>query len=172
VWASPYSIGNLTRHPPPAYLSPAIYEETWQAVFDTADEFDLVAPQDSMGAQGNSFQNASDYLRAARNASRSAARPRPTWANIEIFETWPRSCRWTPNASCAGRHPAPWARIKEQMQNEASVLSPDNASAATLIAWEWYSCFSPNAAGDPLHRFPAAARQNYEAYKAYLANGL
>ena len=31
--------------------------------------------------------------------------------------------------------------------------------------------FSPNAAGDPHHSFPAAAKANYEAYLAYLENG-
>ena len=66
VWASPYSIGNLTRHPPPAYTPPATYRDTWRKVFDAAGDMDLAAPQDSMGAQGNSFKNASDYLLAGK----------------------------------------------------------------------------------------------------------
>jgi DNA-binding HxlR family transcriptional regulator len=39
------------------------------------------------------------------------------------------------------------------------------------VAWEWYSCFSPNAVGDPHHPFPQEAKANYEAYMAYLRQG-
>ena len=115
--------------------------------------------QDSMGAQGNSFQNAADVL---GNMSAEV----PTWANVEIFEIWPRSCQPSPTNPCHGRHPAPFDRIKKQMANEAGKLG--RPQSATLIVWEWYSCFSPNAIGDPHHPFPEAAKANYVAYLEYL----
>ena len=52
------------------------------------------------------------------------------------------------------------------MADEAHALG--GASQATLIAWEWYSCFSPNAVGDPRHAFPEAALANYRLYQQYL----
>ena len=52
------------------------------------------------------------------------------------------------------------------MANEAGKLG--GPESATLIAWEWYSCFSPNAIGDPHHPFPEAAKANYVAYLEYL----
>ena len=165
VWASPYSIGNLTRHPR-GFVSPAAYGKGMRSAFDAAaaaaapSKFHHVAMQDSMGAQGNSFENASDFL---GNMSAQV----PAWANVEIFEVWPQSCQWPD--PCHGRHPAPWDRIVKQMANEAAQLG--GPASATLIAWEWYSCFSPNAVGDPHHPFPQEAKANYEAYMAYLRQG-
>ena len=163
-WASPYNVGNRTRFERSRILTPEMMGSLWQQVFQVgaisataasfwtiehslgscfmscilqvwAPSFDLVAPQDSMGAQGNSFQNASDYL---GNISVGAARAgRETWSNVELFEVWPRSCQWP--TRCEGRHPAPFSRIEQQMANEWKFTSP-------LIAWEWMSCLSPNSA--------------------------
>eukprot|EP00949_MAST-11_sp_MAST-11-sp1_P005194 g5194.t1 len=164
VWASPYSIGNLTRHPT-GFSSPAEYATAMATAFTSANEnapaskpyFHHVAMQDSMGAQGNSFQNASDFL---GNMTERVT----TWANVELFEVWPRSCQWP--QPCHGRHPAPWSRIKAQMANEAAQLG--GGEQAILIAWEWYSCFSPNAHGDPHHPFPNETLANYRSYMSYL----
>ena len=186
VWASPYSIGNETRHPS-GFVRPVAYAQAMRAAIDAAggpNLFHHVAMQDSMGAQGNSFQNASDFLGNMSALVRS-------WSNVELFEVWPRDCQWPD--PCHGRHPAPWTRIVQQMANEAAQLG--GAESATLIAWEWYSChffaraahrqrrshvlttpsfahryscFSPNAGGDPAHPFPAEAKANYDAYMAYL----
>ena len=167
VWASPYSIGNLTRHPT-GYATPTEYRAAWTSIFQHAPSLDFVSPQDSMGAQGNSFQNASDYLAAVSAAGTDAKRTTPQWSNVELFEVWPTSCQWpTP---CHGRHPASFeGRIRQQMHNEATVLSPDdNGASATLIAWEWRSCFSPNALDDPHLPFANVSRLNYDAYVAYL----
>ena len=112
-----------------------------------------------MGAQGNSFQDAADVL---GNMSLYV----PTWANVEIFEIWPQSCQPSPENPCHGRHPAPFERIVHQMSNEALKLG--GAASATLIAWEWYLCFSPNAIGDSHHPFPKVAKANYDAYIKYL----
>lgn len=162
VWSSPYSIGNLTRRPT-GYVQPAAYAAALNGMVAAAGGpavFSALALQDSMGAQGNSFKNASDYLGNISAAGISA------WANVELFETWPPECHWTTNQSCTGRHPAPWSRIEAQLANEAATLGgPDKA---TIIAWEWYSCFSPNGFGDPHHPWPAAAKANYNAYLAYL----
>ena len=169
VWSSPYSVGNTTRHPPPGYVSPRDYGDAWSSIFSKAPDFDLVAPQDSMGAQGNSFLNSSQYLGNISNAARANGR-KETWSNVELFETWPPSCRWSKQKACPGRHPAPFERIKAQMQNEARVLG--GGGAAILIAWEWYSCFTPNAADDPLHHFSNETAANYRAYVSYLQENM
>ena len=44
------------------------------------------------------------------------------WANVEVFEIWPRSCVPTQSQPCHGRHPAPFDRIRSQLANEAAVL--------------------------------------------------
>lgn len=162
VWASPYSILNMTRHPHGYSTPPFEYAKGMRAAIDAAggiDYFHHVAMQDSMGAQGNSFQDAASVL---GNMSTFV----PTWANVELFEIWPRSCEPNSTNPCHGRHPAPFSRIVRQMNNEGSKLG--GPEAATLIAWEWYSCFSPNAIGDPNHPFPKEARANYNAYIEYL----
>ena len=60
--------------------------------------------------------------------------------------------------------PAPFARIRAQLENEARVLG--GADRAKLIAWEWLSCLSPfMPATDPR---AAAAAALYSAYSAYV----
>ena len=79
---------------------------------------------------------------------------REIWSNVELFEVWP-----LPDGK--GRHPAPLARIKRQMANEVGL-------AQKLIAWEWHSCLSPNAADEP---DGAVSKQRYAEYKAYVTGG-
>lgn len=128
------------------------YADWWAQVFEWSPHLDLIAPQDSMGANGNSFQNVSDYLGAMAAASRRVGRA--IWSNVELFEVWPANC----SEHCGGRHPAPIDRITAQMANEAAITS-------TLIAWEWHSCLSPHAQdlayGDVI-------KQRYEQYKQYV----
>ena len=169
VWASPYSIGNLTRYPT-GFANASFTQLAWSKIFSGAPSLDFVAPQDSMGAQGNSFQNASDYLAAVANGGKDAKRSVQQWSNVELFEVWPKSCQYNHTHPCRGRHPASFeGRIRQQMHNEANVLSPeDNGASATLIAWEWRSCFSPNAFNDPHIAFPNETKANYDAYLKYL----
>ena len=118
VWASPYFVANLTRHSSRDIMNARFYADFWGQMFTWAPDFGLIAPQDSMGAQGNSFENVSTYVDAMRAASQHAApAPRPFWSNVELFEVWPRDCEWP--SVCHGRHPAPFARIKAQLANEA-----------------------------------------------------
>ena len=152
VWASPYFVANETRHAPSSIMDANFYADFWGQIFEWAPDFGLIAPQDSMGAQGNSFENVSTYVDALRAASSAAARP--FWSNVELFEVWPTSCAWP--APCHGRHPAPFARIKAQLANEAT-------RADRLIAWEWESCLSP------LHSDSSAAL--YQQYKQYVLGG-
>ena len=152
VWASPYFVGNLTRHEPTSIMNPGFYADFWGQLMDWSPDFGLIAPQDSMGAQGNSFQNVSDYLDAM--AAVSHAHKLPIWSNVELFEVWPRSCQWP--QQCHGRHPAPFERIKAQLANEAP-------RADALIAWEWESCLSP------LHSNDTA--RLYAQYRAYVLGG-
>ena len=114
------------------------------------------APQDSMGAQGNSFGNVSDFLAELAAASKRAGRR--MLSNVELFEVWPQSCQWSPATGiCTGRHPAPFARIVEQIANEAPL-------ADELIAWEWHSCLSPYGQTN-------WTTTVYEDYKAYVRGG-
>lgn len=158
--ASPYNVGNLTRFTAAEILPPAFMGDLWEEILGQwAPALDVIAPQDSMGAQGNSLQNATDFL---GNLSAAAARAgrRRAWSNVELFETWPPSCLWP--APC-GRHPGPFPRILEQIRAEARL-------STTLIAWEWSTCLSPNAAAAGVAPASAsAAAANYAAYKAYLA---
>ena len=122
VWASPYSILNQTRHPVGYNTTPAEYAKGMRSLFDAVGgsggaggggpSLGHVAMQDSMGAQGNSFANARDVL---SNMTLQV----PTWGNVEIFEIWPRDCEPSATNACHGRHPAPFARIKAQLANEA-----------------------------------------------------
>ena len=38
------------------------YADWWKQMFEWSPHLDLIAPQDSMGANGNSFSNVSEYL--------------------------------------------------------------------------------------------------------------
>ena len=161
VFASPYYIRNQTRRPDAKYgdLSPAKNGRLWERILDQwALELDLIAPQDAMGAQGNSFENVSSYLGEIAAASRRAGRR--VWSNTELFEVYPQSCQWP--ATCHGRHPAPFNRIKQQMANEAPLVD-------ALIAWEWTSCLSA-LAGRLLYRgqYPNATAELYAEYFDYV----
>ena len=149
VWASPYYVGNLTRHKPTDIMDAQFYGDWWAQVLEWCPHLDLIAPQDSMGAQGNSFRNVTDFLGAMARGSRRVGRS--IWSNVERFEVWP-----LPEGK--GRHPAPIERIKQQIANEVGL-------ADKLIAWEWHSCLSPNAAdiayGDVI-------KQRYLDYLAYV----
>ena len=103
------------------------------------------------------WESSSRSLNASKKARRISRCWRPLWSNVELFEVWPRSCEW-PDA-CHGRHPAPFERIKAQLENERPL-------AEKLIAWEWSSCLSPNNGSET---WPEATKANFEAYKAYLA---
>eukprot|EP00937_MAST-01D_sp_MAST-1D-sp2_P002277 g2277.t1 len=140
VWASPYFVANATRYPDPAQFElPRMYAEMWEEVFVWAPDFDLVALQDSVGANGNSLLNVADYL---GNLSAAAARQRRAqWANVELFEVWPRSCQWSREAGpCRGRHPAPWERIKAQLAAEAALVHGawPNATSALYSQYKDY----------------------------------
>ena len=82
-------------------------------------------------------------------------------AALQHLYRGPRSCQWPDE--CHGRHPAPFSRIKAQLENEAPILSgPD----PQVIAWEWTSCLSPTAGNGAA--FPEANKANYEAYLAHI----
>lgn len=157
VWASPYAVANRTRYPATEWVPPAAYAELWEMAFLFAPTFDHVAQQDSMGALANSLGNVREIL---GNLSAVSTRQRRTlWSNVELFEVWPRDCEWP--QPCHGRHPAPFARIRAQLANEAPLVGP----SGQLIAWEWSSCLSPNNGSSA---WPAETRANYEEYVAYL----
>jgi hypothetical protein len=141
VWASPYFVGNKTRgEGSPNYMNPRFYADWWGQVFVEAPHIDLIAPQDSMGAQGNSFQNVTDY--ETQLALISKENGRQMWSNVELFQVSPPGCPWSPTTGmCKGRAPAPFERIKAQMANESPLVDK-------LIAWEWHSCLSPHGSSN------------------------
>jgi len=157
VWSSPYAVMNRTRYAATQWLPASIYASMWEAAFLWAPSFDFVAQQDSMGALLNSY---SDVAQVLGNLSLASSRQRRRlWSNVELFEAWPRSCKWP--APCHGRHPAPFWRIQEQLANEAAILAPIEGR---LIAWEWSSALSPSGG----NAWPNETRANYMQYKAYL----
>jgi len=165
VWASPYSVGNMTRFDSRNIINYKTYGAIWGQVFDWAPDFDLVSPQDSMGAQGNSYENVSDCLGNITLSGMHAQRPRTTWTNVELFETWPPPPCQYPN--CTGRHPAPFERVQKQIENEWHVLqNVGGIKKPVLIAWEWYSCLSPNGGID--NKWANITKANYELYKAWV----
>ena len=160
VWSSPYAVANRTRYPATEWLPPAVYSELWEMAFLFAPAFDHVAQQDSMGALANSLGDVREIL---GNLSAASTRQRRTlWSNVELFEVWPPSCRWP--QPCHGRHPAPFARIRAQLANEAALVGPNGR----LIAWEWSSCLSPNNGSS---QWPGETRANYDEYRRYLQGG-
>ena len=97
VWASPYYVGNMTRHNASNLMTPQFYADWWGQLFSWAPHLDLIAPQDSMGAQGNSFANVSTFLALLAGSSRAASRR--VFSNVELFEVWPRGCQYTPHSA-------------------------------------------------------------------------
>lgn len=168
AWASPYSIGNFTRYSSTDYLAPATYAELWGEVFEhLAPDLDFVAPQDAMGADGNSLTNATQFLTAIRVAALRDGQ-HTTWANIELFRSWPPSCQRTSTHKCPGRHPAPMSRILSQIVAESPIVK---AVGGNTVSWEWFTCLSPH--GRYIHsdlEKAAAALTNYKEYELYVQN--
>ena len=153
-------MGNLTRYEAKNIVDYELYGSIWGQVFDWAPDFDPVSPQDSMGAQGNSFQNVTDCLGNITLNGLHAERPRTTWSNVELFERWPYP-------SGNGRHPGEFGRIQQQITNEWNVLQKvGGVSEPVLIAWEWYSCLSPN--GGENNEWANVTKENYDLYKAWV----
>jgi len=161
VWASPYAVLNRTRYSARDWVLPTTYAGMWEETFAAwAPSLDAVALQDSTGALANSFSDVREIL--GNLSAASARQGKSQWANVELFEVWPTSCQFP--SVCHGRHPAPFSRIRAQLENEAPLLL---GSDPKVIAWEWSSCLSPTANNGAV--FPDANRANYEAYKTYLA---
>eukprot|EP01051_Picozoa_sp_SAG22_P020437 SAG22_NODE_4133_length_1373_cov_1.877551_1_plen_225_part_10 len=141
IFISPYGVANLERWGGSlgagnAWLAPQQWGKVLETVFEHAPDLGLVAPQDSVGALGNSFSNATNLLAAVQAAA--VRHGRATWSNVEIFQTFPSGCIEAAGRPTCGRQPAPFDRIKQQMAGEAAVLG--GADKAVLIAWEWFSC--------------------------------
>jgi hypothetical protein len=167
VFISPYGVANLGRWGGSlgagnAWLAPQQWGRTLETVFEHAPDLSMIAPQDSVGALGNSISNATSLLAAVQAAA--VRHGRATWANIELFATFPTGCAEAAGRPPCKRQPAPLDRIQQQMAAEAAVLG--GAEKAVLIAWEWFSCLSPTLpSSDP---FAAAAKKNYEDYKIWV----
>lgn len=182
VWASPYYVLNSTRYPDSSgwQQQPRLFAELWaRQLVVWAPSLDWMAPQDSMGAHANSFENVTTFLNAFAEALDVVENPTakqlvsnvdvslssmPTFAkklvsNVELFETWPPECQWPDD--CVGRHPAPFDRIQAQLENEC--IEPFRC-----VAWEWFSCLSPNGETTAWRN---ETKQNYDDYVAYLAAG-
>ena len=130
VWASPYYVGNLTRHP--TALTARAFASYWADIWRAAPHFGWVALQDARGKQGNSDAEVAEALAALQTAAAAAAGPRQQqlWSNVELFE----GC--TPPATCSTQ-PAPIERIVKQLANEGPFVQGQH------IAWEWVTCLSP-----------------------------
>ena len=170
VWASPYYVLNSTRYPDSSgwQQQPRLFAELWaRQLVVWAPSLDWFAPQDSMGAHANSFENVTDFLAAfstaldVENPTACPSSSPSTFAkklvsNVEIFESWPLDCEWPDD--CPGRHPAPFDRIRAQLENECG-------GPFRCVAWEWYTCLSPNGKTTAWRN---ETKQNYNDYVAYL----
>ena len=146
IWASPYYVGNFTLHP--TAENATSYAKFWTKVWKLAPSFDWIALQDSMGWQGNSFDEVKDVLIELEKSGKSAGKQ--VWSNVELFEGWPLPCEYPKKC---GRHPAPIERIIKQLQNEDPYVHGH-------VAWEWMSCLSPNTNTN--------TSKLYDAYVEYL----
>ena len=129
VWASPYYVGNLTLHPTAQNASS--YANFWKRIWKLAPSFDWIALQDSMGWQGNNFDEVKEVLIELKKAGQDSNRT--VWSNVELFEGSPLPCIYPKKC---GRQPASIERIVAQLKNEDPYV-------VGHIAWEWMSCLSP-----------------------------
>ena len=95
VWASPYGVANMSKWRGSLgvtnrWLSPVEWGHALAAVLDNAPGLSMIAPQDSVGALGNSAQNVSALLGAT--AAVAARHKRQAWSNVELFQTAPTGC--------------------------------------------------------------------------------
>lgn len=150
VWASPYYVGNTTLHP--AATSADSYAHFWLQMWMRAPSFDFIALQDSMGWQGNSFNEVKEVLEKLKAAAQNTSKI--IMSNVELFEGWPAPCTFP---KTCGRHPAPISRIVEQLSNEHPYVDAH-------IAWEWISCLSPYTSN--------ATLKLYNDYSAYISQDL
>jgi len=155
AFASPYNIrprivpGTKKNITSSSVMTPGLYAALWAEVFSTwAPALDVIAPQDSVGANGNTLSSSAAFL-----GNLSAVLPvEKLWSNVELFESYPIA-----DDPSSGRRPANMTRIAEQLCNEGRIVS-------TLIAWEWFSCLSPHG-GDAGQKWPAESLRNYQVYK-------
>jgi len=139
VWASPYFVGNKTLHP--TGLNASSYANFWLNIWKRAPSFDWIALQDSMGWQGNNFEEVKEVLIELEKAGHSVNRQ--VWSNVELFEGDPLPCVYPKKC---GRQPASIHRIIKQLKNEHPYVKGH-------IAWEWISCLSPFTNNDTLRLF-------------------
>ena len=95
VWASPYGVGNMSKWRGSLgvtnrWLTPVEWGRALGAVLDNAPGLSMIAPQDSVGALGNSELNVSALLGAT--AAVAARHKRQAWSNVELFQTAPTGC--------------------------------------------------------------------------------
>ena len=115
-------------------LSATEYGEFWRRTFVAAPGFSLIAPQDGVGAHDLPSATVDKFLGALRNGSHVAHRK--FGVLVELFQQFPLGTYNQP--TCEHRRPAPWPRIKRQLQNEAAF-----ADGGELTAWEFHSYLSP-----------------------------
>ena len=172
---SPYYRQSNASDPNNHQMSPAQYAAFWRAILSAAPHFDTIAPQDGMGAGGNTLTTVHDYLSALRGVTHTLGRT--LWSNVELFTKAPHCALVHPKsgycpASCENRRPAPFDRITRQMATEAAL-----ADGGFLIAYEWHAYLSPestacdgksNASSPDWHDQPA---EQYKRYARYVGGG-
>jgi hypothetical protein len=143
-------------------LSASEFGEFWRRAFVAAPGFSLIAPQDGVGAHDLPSTTIDKFLGALRNASHAAHRK--FGVLVELFQQFPLGTYNQP--TCVHRRPAPWLRIKDQLQNEA-VFS----DGGEFTAWEFHSYLSPMRgpcewSHDPLTR--NGSKSIYQQYKGFV----
>ena len=158
MWGSPY-YRNPETDTKDALITPQQYGEFWSQVFASAPCFDLIAPQDGVGASNNSVANykyVKEYLIALIEASRTNGRQ--IWSNAEAFEF----VIWNQGTNCKTIQSAPFnPRFETQMALE------HNLSVDALISWEYHAYMSPYAGPCDAHK-STLAHYFYRNYSAYI----
>jgi len=139
------------------------YGEYWSGVFRDAPDFAYILPQDGRGLW-NSPETVQEMMEGLEKAARSNGRP--FGMNVELFgPSDDPSIPPYPSVMCKNRLPAPWPRVRAQLEQEGPCSD-------LLTAWEWNTCLHPEKGYCDEHYQELAAELlgNYTAYIGRVKN--
>ena len=136
------------------------YGRYWGEVLRNAPDFGYILPQDGRGLW-NTPAIVAEMMGGLEAASR--AHGRPFGMNVELFGPGNSSIPPYPSVMCKNRLPAPWPRVRAQLEQEGP-------HSDMLTAWEWNTCLHP----DPTYcdgRYRELAAELLGNYTAYIGRG-
>lgn len=129
----------------PTIASPAVTTDVYKNVFQGSGITDVLV-QDGAGAKQwdtdeQLTSNIPPYLAAFKAATNFAGAK--FWCNIESFE----------GPSNGPFHPAPFSRLKKQIEIESRFADKDNANRPLIITFDFFHYMSDVHPNDPQHTF-------------------